>query len=283
MNFSTFTFLFIVFFSISYFAFIYNHKESLSVRGKLNRLIFICLFSLGVAWIGVYPMTKQAVVDDKKSKVEEISKKENQVAKEVPSVTYIILDVPLIDQMEDPQLYNGCEVTSLAMILNYYGIDASKMELAELIEKVPYQEGEIYGDPNEGFVGDITGEDKGYGVYVDPIIELAKTQVSSQYEVRNLTDKDFEELLEQLGSGTPIWCITTVPMTATDDMEIWQTSNGEVKISWNIHSVVLTGFDEEKVFVNDPYGEKTEVKMDDFRRSWEQMGSQAMTIVLKEG
>src|ERR1700726_1372539 len=30
-----------------------------------------------------------------------------------------ILDVPLINQMDPPHLYNGCEVTSLAMILNY--------------------------------------------------------------------------------------------------------------------------------------------------------------------
>ena len=37
----------------------------------------------------------------------------------------VVLDVPLINQMDDPKLYNGCEVTSLAMVLNYNGIDVT--------------------------------------------------------------------------------------------------------------------------------------------------------------
>ena len=28
----------------------------------------------------------------------------------------VVLNVPLINQMDDPKLYNGCEVTSLAMV-----------------------------------------------------------------------------------------------------------------------------------------------------------------------
>lgn len=269
--------LFLLFLGISYYAFVYRMKSMLSLRGKINRLIFCGLFSMGVAIIGAYG--SDPIMKDSK---EQAVQKKNYSTEKVQEIPYIKLDVPLIDQMEDPQLYNGCEVTSLAMLLNYYGMDVSKIELADQIKKVSYQEDEgIYGDPNEGFVGDITGVEKGYGVYVGPIVELAKKQVSSQYEVKDLSKKSFTAILDQLALGTPIWCITTVPMTATDDMETWQTSNGEVEISWNIHSVVLTGFDKEKVFVNDPYGEKTEVSTDDFRRSWEQMGSQAMTIQYK--
>src|SRR4051794_33270304 len=37
----------------------------------------------------------------------------------------ILLDVPLINQMDQPLLYNGCEVTSLAMILNFNGVDVT--------------------------------------------------------------------------------------------------------------------------------------------------------------
>ena len=44
------------------------------------------------------------------------------------------LNVPLLNQMDDPRLYNGCEVTSLAMILNYSGIDVSKNESKPIAE-----------------------------------------------------------------------------------------------------------------------------------------------------
>lgn len=281
MNVSKFVFLFVIFFSICYFAFVYHQKALLSTRGKWNRLLLLCFFSFGVAWVGASPMVKQTVVDDKEPTVE-ITEEGSQDVKE-KSIAYIKLDVPLINQMEEPQLYNGCEVTSLAMVLNYYGLDVSKEELAEKIPKVPYKNDEgIYGNPNEGFVGDIFGENEGYGVYVEPIIELAEQYLTSSYEIKNLTEKKFDEVLGQLALGTPIWCITTVPMAPTDDMEIWKTEEGEVQISWNIHSVVLTGFDEKQVFVNDPYGEKTAVDLVDFRRAWEQMGSQAMTVQLKE-
>ena len=68
----------------------------------------------------------------------------------------MLLDVPLLNQMDSPRLYNGCEVTSLAMILNYKGISVTKNQLAQEITRVPlqYSNGEN-GNPNTGFVGNI--------------------------------------------------------------------------------------------------------------------------------
>ena len=48
-----------------------------------------------------------------------------------------ILNVPLINQLDAPRLYNGCEVTSLAMVLNYNGYYVTKNELANNIKTVP--------------------------------------------------------------------------------------------------------------------------------------------------
>src|SRR4051794_39043811 len=48
----------------------------------------------------------------------------------------VLLDVPYIGQ--NPELPRGCEVTSLAMMLNYVGVSADKMTLASKIEKVPF-------------------------------------------------------------------------------------------------------------------------------------------------
>ena len=52
-----------------------------------------------------------------------------------------------------PDLPNGCEVTSLAMLLNYYGINVTKEDLAQKIAHVSSYDGNYRGNPNKGFVG----------------------------------------------------------------------------------------------------------------------------------
>ncbi len=47
------------------------------------------------------------------------------------------LDVPLI--LQKPELMRGCEVTSLAMVLQFSGVKVDKMELASKIHYVPFQ------------------------------------------------------------------------------------------------------------------------------------------------
>lgn len=49
-----------------------------------------------------------------------------------------LLDVPIIRQMDAPRLYNGCEVTSLAMLLVDNGFHVTKNQLAEEIKYVPF-------------------------------------------------------------------------------------------------------------------------------------------------
>src|SRR4051794_36443222 len=103
---------------------------------------------------------------------------------EAPLQVSKILDVPIISQL--PELPRGCEVTSLAMLLQFKGIEIDKMELAKRIRKdtTPYQvkEGKVYfGHPNEGFVGDMYNLDEpGFGVYHKPIMELAEKFLPDQ-------------------------------------------------------------------------------------------------------
>ncbi|KLT15387.1 hydrolase [Neobacillus vireti] len=202
----------------------------------------------------------------------------NILQKEVPSLPdSILLDVPLLNQMDKPKLYNGCEVTSLAMILNYHGIKVTKNELADKIKTVPltYSNGKK-GNPNAGFVGDMA-HGPGLGVYNGPVLELAKKYVGDK--AVNLTNKPFDDLLNEVGQGLPVWIITTSSFSPVSVFQTWDTPQGKIDITFSEHSVAITGYDENYIYINDPYGEKNKkINKDSFIKAWEQMGKQAIVI-----
>ncbi|AZU60834.1 C39 family peptidase [Neobacillus mesonae] len=188
-----------------------------------------------------------------------------------------LLDVPFINQMDHPMLYNGCEVTSLAMILNYHGVRVSKNELAEKIKTVPlnYPNGQK-GNPNAGFVGNMA-RGPGLGVYNGPIYDLAKKYVGDK--AVNLTNSPFTDLLKKVSQGLPVWIITTSSFTPVSVFETWNTPQGKIEITFSEHSVAITGYDDKYIYVNDPYGVKNrKCDRERFIKAWEQMGSQAVVI-----
>ncbi|MDQ1147504.1 uncharacterized protein YvpB [Bacillus sp. SORGH_AS 510] len=191
---------------------------------------------------------------------------------------HILLDVPLLNQMDAPKLYNGCEVTSLAMILNYHGVKVTKNELAENIKTVPltYNNGQK-GNPNAGFVGNMA-KGPGLGVYNGPVLELAQKYVGDR--AVNLTNHSFDEVLEKVGQGLPVWIITTSTFAPVSVFQKWDTPQGKIDITFSEHSVAITGYDETHIYINDPYGVKNrKLNRESFIKAWEQMGKQAIVIV----
>lgn len=189
------------------------------------------------------------------------------------------LDVPLINQMDAPRLFNGCEVTSLAMLLNYQGITVTKNELAQRIPTVPltYDNGQK-GNPHEGFVGSVSGDTPGLGVYHEPIATLAKQYVASN-RVHDISGKSFEKVLSAVLEGYPVWIITTSSFSPVNSMQEWQTPTETLEMTYDMHSVVITGFDQTHVYINNPYGEKEQqLDRSDFIAAWEQMGQQALYL-----
>ncbi|WP_265458301.1 C39 family peptidase [Enterococcus sp. HY326] len=212
---------------------------------------------------------------------EETAVEATPVIEEQPLKSAVRLDVPLLNQMTEPRLYNGCEVTSLAMILNYHGFAVTKNQLAEELPTVPVQDANgNYGNPHEAFVGDMTANTgPGYFVYHEPIYQLANQFIDNSYEAIDLSGSDFTEIQRQLSIGNPVWVITTTTFSETGDNFTWQTTTGEVSVSMSEHSVVLTGYDENEIYLNDPYGSKDyATDLQAFIASWEQMGRQAVVI-----
>ncbi|OLN22270.1 hypothetical protein BTO30_11015 [Domibacillus antri] len=196
-----------------------------------------------------------------------------------------LLNVPIISQL--PELPRGCEVTSLAMLLQHAGINTGKMELAQLVKKNPtrYQRknGQVYfGHPNSGFVGDMYNiNNPGYGVYHKPIKELADSFLPDR--VVDLTGKDFSELEKSVSNGIPVWIITNTWYSElpAEQFQTWDTPAGKVNITYRLHSVVITGYDQDYVYFNDPLtGEKNrKVPRQGFIDAWVQMGKQAITYL----
>lgn len=192
----------------------------------------------------------------------------------------ILSNVPLIQQL--PELDRGCEVTSLAMMLQYAGITVDKMKLANEIKKVDFMNDGVRGNPNEGFVGNIyTFSESGYGVYHGPLFQLAKKYLPNK--AVDLTGKSIEEIYKSVKAGQPVVMITNATYAPLDDDEFttWETNSGDVSITYNEHCVVLIGYDEEFVYIRDPLDDSLDVKVPrgKFEKAWMQMGSQAISYV----
>lgn len=201
--------------------------------------------------------------------------------------TFAKLDVPAIRQL--PELYNGCEVTSLAMLLHSLGSPVDKLQLAKQIKKdsTPFKGTSLtqisqWGNPNEGFVGDITGKTKGYGVYNGPIHDLLVKYVGDQ--AVNLSGSDFSTLEWVVDQGHPIVVWATATFKPTSQWVTWKKGDVTVRATFQEHAVLLVGYDDEFVYINDPLtGQKTRgVNKQSFIKSWEQLGKQAVTAMAEE-
>ena len=160
------------------------------------------------------------------------------------------------------------------------------MTLAKQVPKdtTPYSEkdGEIsFGNPNKGFVGNMYNLSKpGYGVYHGPIANLTAQYVDEE-RVNDFSGGSFFQILEQLNEKRPVWVITntTYKKLSEDYFETWKTPQGPKRITMKEHSVLVTGYDSQSIYFNDPIsGQKKKAPISDFREAWVQMGKQAISI-----
>lgn len=195
-----------------------------------------------------------------------------------------ILDVPIISQ--NPELKCGCEITSLCMLLNYANIKVDKMTLANEIKKDKTKlnmtkDGDIleWGNPNIGFVGDITGENKGFGVYDGPIIQLMEKYIPNKSN--NLTGQNIEYLLKSIDNKKPVIVWVTIDFRMPDKYEEWDSNGKKIKVTFDEHAVLLVGYDNSNIYINNPYNEQKnqKVKIEIFEKIWTTMGKIAVSYI----
>ncbi|MEO2075255.1 MAG: C39 family peptidase [Bacillus sp. (in: firmicutes)] len=190
-----------------------------------------------------------------------------------PKKNSAMLNVILIKQ--NPELRYGCEVTSLAMVLHYAGVRTNKMDLYRSIQKDPdpiirSAKGDIlrWGNPADGFVGDMTGRRAGYAVFDRPMIALINQKLPGR--AVNLTNQPFEKVLDHVAAGYPVVVWTTGDYRLPDRWEGWYHGKQYIKTPLDLHAVVLVGFDPNNVYLNDPLSGKKQVRVNknQFISSW---------------
>lgn len=194
--------------------------------------------------------------------------------------------------MQNPELPTGCEVTSLTMLLNFYGFNVSKLTLADnFLPKFNffYKDNVLYGaDYITTFPGNPRSS-SGYGCYTPCMVTTAEKYFNylgnNEYHLRDITGSEFETLLTYVASGRPVMVWATMGMIEPIDTVTWTTPEGK-RMTWkgNEHCLLLTGYDKNKgiVYVNDPLRGKVSYVSSVFNLRYIQMGKYA-AVLMKEG
>jgi len=190
---------------------------------------------------------------------------------------YIISGVECI--LQNPELPNGCEVTSLAIALNYLGIEADKCDLAEnYLPCGPI--GSTY--PEEAYIGDPSTTDAGYYCYAPVIATAAQSYLdanglSETYTVEDVSGTSLEELFSTyIDNDVPVIIWATMYM---QELSFGYEIDG-VSYPSSLHCLVLYGYDEEEnlVYVSDPLVGNTTYDLDIFADRFDVLGQQAVVV-----
>lgn len=187
------------------------------------------------------------------------------------------LYIDIVPILQEPELPTGCEITSLATVFNYYGMEIDKTELAEKYLEVG-DVGQV--NPNEKFVG--TPFDKhSFGCYADVIENAANKFIKEnryEYEVINLVDVDMNDLKLYIDNDIPVIIWTTIDLLKPYESVTWQIDGNNVTWLANEHCVVLIGYDKENYIVSDPLHGICEYPGKLLEKRYSQMGKQAIVI-----
>ncbi len=199
-----------------------------------------------------------------------------------------LLHVPAQNQL--PALPNGCEVTSLSMLLTAVGHPVAKETLAAEQPTDPsrpafapsgdgdndFHRVTRWGDPERGFVGDVDGF--GYGIYHRPLATLLDRVLPGR--ARDLTGQPFTAVLRQVAAGIPVVVWDTSTFAPVHDWVTWQSPDGTVRATQYEHAVLVVGYDAGHVYVNNPLtgAAAQAVPRAAFEAAWRQLGGQALTV-----
>lgn len=194
---------------------------------------------------------------------------------------------PVQPVLQNPELPNGCEASSLAALLGYHGFAADKTELA--YHWMPRQDlagtggGRRGPSPWEAYAGDPAGQ-SGFYCFAGPVCQGAndylKTQ-ESELRCRDLTGAGLAEVDALLAEGHPVmlWATIDYEDGARYASGGWHLPDG----SWytpysNLHCVVAYGCNAEGYRLADPLAGDISVARPALEAAWLALGGHAAVI-----
>lgn len=196
--------------------------------------------------------------------------------------------------LQEPELPNGCEATSLAILLNHYGYRADKIDIADnyLVKEDFWagEWGEMYGpDPEAAYPGAPGPDMLGYYCYPGVIIETAGSYIEAHqgpHAAEDLSGATTRRLRGLLDEGVPVivWCTTDLLPRRTTVQFHWYFSQGaEPYYPYvNMHAMVLTGYDSQYYYFCDPLDEHNKVARTTFDDNYIEVGRRAVALMATE-
>lgn len=204
-------------------------------------------------------------------------------------VTEVFIPIKKILQL--PELPNGCEITSLTAVLNYFGYDVTKTAMADkYLPKEPFVKkgNKQYGaNPYKAYAGEPRNQDGGFFSYAPPIIEAANKyfhDVGGDDHTLDISGSTREEIIRRIDKGTPVLVWITLDLGKPKINSSWYFHDTGEKFDSpsNLHAVVLNGYDEKNVHVMNPLVGQMKYNADAFFKSYKALGSHSLVVVKNE-
>lgn len=254
---------------------------------KYSDLVIIKRYLLSDISLASWQSTKYDVNHDGRISIMDFSIASNMLINNKKPVIPDAVNIDMNMILQEPELPTGCEVTSLTMLINYYGFKVSKTYLADLMPKFQfyYFNGELIG---ADFLTDFPGDpytSYGYGCYTPCMVTTAENYFTdigkNEWKLKDITGSDIDTLYSYIAQGKPVMVWATMGMIASVEGKSWKTPSGRV-VTWrsNEHCLVLTGYDKNKgiVYMNDPMKGKVTYSASLFQKRYEEMGKHAAII-----
>ena len=194
--------------------------------------------------------------------------------------------VQLMRQM--PELPNGCEVTSLAMMLGAAGYPIDNVTLYQrylpkqaLLETADMR---YSGSPEAVYVGNAADVDDGWYCFEQPIIAAGDAwlaEADSALRMVRLSGLDEKQLLRYAKAGRPliVWVTRDYAPPEYADYFYWTLPDGSRYTPYNnLHCVLLAGEEGNGYRIADPLEGWQMVDKAVFWESFDSMGRRAVMV-----
>ena len=182
--------------------------------------------------------------------------------------------------LQEPELPTGCEITTLAEVLNYHGFNIDKEELCDNFMPVDYV-GSV--TMTQAYLGD-PRSNNGFGCYSPVIVKSAYEyfeSIDSPCYAVDLSGTDFRDLFYQICQGRPVIVWATMYLMESYPNYKWTAGNGEDMIFNDYqHCMAIYGYDlnEGIIYAGDPLVGNTTYSIDRFEMIYDIMYKQAVVI-----